>query len=137
MDRFIWRNSTLPNETDYLAYLLFRPQQNSLLIGGACNGSMTLGTNTLYGSHGFMAELGLNGTFNWSKSLDYSCLCVDEDGYIFTQLYTFSQDHYLDTMWVSAGLWFAKFDTETQSSIGEKEKPILSQILFMELNLLF
>ncbi|MBP6403836.1 MAG: T9SS type A sorting domain-containing protein [Bacteroidia bacterium] len=104
-------NSTLPNETDYMAYLLFRPQQNSLLIGGAYNGSMTLGTNTLYGSHGFMAELGLNGTFNWSKSLDYSCLCVDEDGYIFTQ-HTFSQDHYLDTMWVSAGLWFAKFDTE-------------------------
>ncbi|MBP6335753.1 MAG: T9SS type A sorting domain-containing protein [Bacteroidia bacterium] len=104
-------NSTFPNEQDYLAYLIYRPQQNSLLLGGSFDGRMILGNDTLYGNGGFLAELDLNGVFSWGKTLGYSCLCVDETGNIFTQ-HTFAQSNYIDTLSVNSGLWFAKFDPE-------------------------
>lgn len=104
-------NSTFSNENDYLGYLIYRPQQNSLLLGGSFNGRMILGNDTLYGNGGFLAELDLNGMFNWGKTLWYSCLCVDETGNIYTQ-HTFPQSNYIDTLYVNSGLWFSKFDPE-------------------------
>ncbi|HRH65728.1 MAG TPA: T9SS type A sorting domain-containing protein [Bacteroidia bacterium] len=125
-------NSVIPNEQDNISYLIFRPHQNSLLIGGFHEGTMTIGNYTLYGSGGFIAELSLNGVFNWAKSLSYSCLCVAENGDIFTQ-HSFSQDWNIDTMYVSAGLWFARFDPEGNLQWAKRKcDPQVSGISGME-----